>query len=71
MILGDFATITNLHPVITQGIEGDCHSLARALAQCTLLLIGADALTPSIIERVWGANEMYGATWEDRVVILH
>jgi hypothetical protein len=71
MILGDFTTITNLHPVITQEIKGDCHSLVQALARCTLLLLGADALNPSIIERVWGANEMYGATWEDRVVILH
>jgi hypothetical protein len=58
MILGDFATITNLHPVITQEIKGDRHSLARAHAQCTLLLIGADALTPLIIEHVWGANKI-------------
>jgi hypothetical protein len=58
MILGDFGTITNLHPVITQEIEGNHHFLAQALARCTLLLIGADALTPSIIECVWGANKI-------------
>jgi hypothetical protein len=58
MILGDFTTITNLHPVITQEIEGNCHCLTQALAQCTLLLIGADSLTPLIIERVWGANKI-------------
>jgi hypothetical protein len=57
MILSNFATITNLHPVIAHKIEGGRHSLARALARCTLLLIGANALTPSIIQQVWGANE--------------
>jgi hypothetical protein len=58
MMFGDFTTITNLHPVITQEIKGDCHSLTQALTQCTLLLIGADVLTPLIIEPVWGANKI-------------
>ncbi len=75
MILGDFATITNLHSVIAQEIEGDCHSLARALARCTLLLIRADALTPSIIECVWGANKIVqrnlGGPWGDLALICH
>ena len=31
--------------------------LAHALACCSLLLLGYDALTPSIIQRVWGAND--------------
>ena len=57
MLLSDFAVITNLQPVIYQDIEGDCLSLVRALAQCTLLLIGAEALTPTVIQRVWGAND--------------
>jgi hypothetical protein len=57
MILSNFVTITNLYPVITHKIEGDHHLLAQALTQCTLLLIGANALTPSIIQQVWGANE--------------
>ena len=36
-----------------------CHSLfvRWALARCTLLLIGAEALTPNIIKKVWGAND--------------
>ena len=50
MLLSDFATITNLHPVIARDIEGDRLLLACALAQCTLLLIGAEALTPSLIQ---------------------
>jgi hypothetical protein len=51
LLLNDFAVITNLHPVINHNIEGDRSSLARALARCTLLLIGAKALTPNIIQK--------------------
>ena len=57
MLLADYVTITNLHPVISNEIAGDRQALARALARCTLLLLGSDALTPSIIQRVWGAND--------------
>ena len=57
MLLADFVTITNLHSVIGSEIVGDRRTLARALARCTLLLLGSDALTPSIIQRVWGAND--------------
>ena len=57
LLLNDFTVITNLHPVIHHNIEGDRSSLARALARCTLLFIGAEALTPNIIKKVWGAND--------------
>jgi hypothetical protein len=57
MLLADFPTITNLHPVIHNEIADDQQALACALACCTLLLLGSDALTPSIIQRVWGAND--------------
>jgi hypothetical protein len=57
MILADFVTITNLHPVIGREIAGDWRALSRALARCILLLLGSDALTPSIIQQVWGAND--------------
>jgi hypothetical protein len=57
MLLADYVTITNLHPVIGSEIAGDRRALARTLARCTLLLLGSDALTPSIIQRVWGAND--------------
>ena len=57
MLLNDFAVITNLHPAAYHNNEGDRLSLARSLARCTLLLTGAEALTPNLIRRVWGANE--------------
>ena len=57
MLLTDFETITNLHPVIHNKIFNDRPALARALARCALLLLGSDTLTPSIIQRVWGANK--------------
>jgi hypothetical protein len=56
MLLADFATITNLHPVIYNKIANNQQALACALACCTLLLTGSDALTLLIIQRVWGAN---------------
>ena len=57
MLLADFAMITNLHPVIGSKITGNQRALACALARCTLLLLGSDALTPSIIQGVWGAKD--------------
>jgi hypothetical protein len=39
MLLIDCTTIMNLHPMIASDIKGECPSLARALAQCTLLLL--------------------------------
>ena len=57
MLLNDFAVITNLHPAAYHYNEGDRLSLARSLARCTLLLTGAEAITPNLIRRVWGANE--------------
>jgi hypothetical protein len=61
MLLADFATITNLHPVIHNKIADDQQALAHTLARCTLLLLGSDTLTPSIIQQVWGAND---AIWK-------
>jgi hypothetical protein len=52
MLLADFVTITNLHPVIGSKISGNQRELACALARCTRLLLGSDALTLSIIQRV-------------------
>ncbi len=56
MLLANFATITNLHLVVHNKIANDRQALAHALARCSLLLLGSDALTLSIIQRVWGAN---------------
>ncbi len=57
MLLADFATITNLHPVIHNKIADNRRALAHALALCAPLLLGSDTLTPPIIQRVWGAND--------------
>ena len=57
MLLADFTTITNFHPVIHNKIADNQRALAHALAQCTLLLLGSGTLTLSIIQRVWGAND--------------
>ena len=38
-------------------LPGDQADMARILARLTILLIGADACTPHIINSVWGENE--------------
>jgi hypothetical protein len=58
MLLTNFSAITNLHPTIHNKIANNEQALARALAHCSLLLLGSDALTPSIIHQVWGANDI-------------
>ncbi len=50
MLLANFFAITNLHPEIHNEIADDQQALACALARCSLLLLGSDALTPSIIQ---------------------
>jgi hypothetical protein len=62
MLLADFTTTTNLHPVIHNGVKDDQQALAQALACCFLLLLGLDALIPLIIQRVWGANDTIDKT---------
>jgi hypothetical protein len=49
MLLADFFAITNLHPSIHNEIADNQQALAHALAHCSLLILGSDALTPSII----------------------
>jgi hypothetical protein len=56
MLLANFATITNLYPVIHYEIANNQQALACALACCTLVLTGSDILNPSIIQRIWEAN---------------
>ncbi len=57
-LLANLPAITNLYPAIHNKIADNQQALARALARCSLLLLGSDALTPSIIQRVWGANDI-------------
>ena len=56
MLLVKFTMITNLHPVFYNKIIDDRRALAHTIACCSLLLLGSGALTSSIIQQVWGAN---------------
>jgi hypothetical protein len=63
MLFADFTMITNLNMVIHKGIEDGQRDLAQALTRCSLLLLGSHALTPSIIQWVWGANDAIRKTF--------
>ena len=58
MLLEDFVVISNLTAVFALGEPDDRRFLACRLACFSFLLLGADALTPRIISRVWGENEV-------------
>jgi hypothetical protein len=58
MLLKDFVTISNLTAVFALNKPEDRCALARMLARFSLLLLGAEALTPKIIANVWGQNDM-------------
>jgi hypothetical protein len=58
MLLEDFVVISNLTAVFALDEPDDRPTLARRLARFSLLLLGADALTPKIVARVWGENEV-------------
>ena len=51
------SSVLNLHPIIHNEIAANQRALAHALARCALLLLGYEALTPSIIQWVWDAND--------------
>jgi hypothetical protein len=58
MLLENFVKISNLTAVLALNEPADQCALARTLACFSLLLLGVDALTPRIITRVWGQNEV-------------
>jgi hypothetical protein len=58
MLLDDFVTLTNLTAVYLLDEPTNKHALACILAHFSLLMLVADALTPAIIERVWGQDEV-------------
>ena len=58
MLLEDFVVISNLAAVFALDEPGDRRTLVRRLARFSLLLLGSDALTPRIVRRVWGENEV-------------
>ena len=57
MLLEDFILLTNLTNVFPLNEPSDRKALARILARFSILLLGADALTPDIISQVWGHNK--------------
>jgi hypothetical protein len=57
-LLEDFFTISNLTAVLALNKTDNQQALARLLACFSLLLLGADALTPKIIAQVWGQNNI-------------
>ncbi len=58
MLLENFATLTNLTAVYLLDEPTEKHTLACILAHFSLLMLGADALTPVIIEHVWGQDDI-------------
>ncbi len=58
MLLEDFVTISNLTSVFALNEPDDRRALVRMLACFSLLLLGAEALTPKIIAKVWGQKDM-------------
>jgi hypothetical protein len=58
MLLNNFVTLTSLAAVYLLDKPTDKRALACILAHFSLLMLGADALTPAIIERVWGQDNV-------------
>ena len=58
MLLEDFVSLTNLTAVFALNKPTDRKMRACILARFAILLLGADALTPTIIRTVWGENEV-------------
>jgi hypothetical protein len=58
MLLEDFVSLTNPTAVFPLNKPSDRKALARILARFSILLLGADALTPEIITQVWGQNKI-------------
>ena len=56
MLLCDYVCLTNLSAFFRLNEEGARREIARILARFSLLMLGAKALTPRIVERVWGSN---------------
>ena len=58
MLLEDFVSLTNFTAVFALNGPTDRKILACILARFAILLLGADALTPMIIQTVWGENKV-------------
>jgi hypothetical protein len=75
MLCDIFVTLTNLAAVYLLNEPTDKRALAHILACFSLLMLGADALTPAIIERVWGQDDVVcqqlGSPTSDLAIICH
>jgi hypothetical protein len=73
MLLEDFVTLTNLDAVYLLSKSTNKHAMACILARFSLLMLGADALTPVIVEGVWGKDDFVcqhlGGTRGDLAII--
>jgi hypothetical protein len=58
MLLEDFVVISNLTAVFALNEPDERRTLTHQLARLSLQLLGADALTPKIVAKVWGENEV-------------
>ena len=58
MLLEDFVSLTNLTAVFALNKPSDRKMIIRILTHFAILLLGADALTPTIIQTVWGENDV-------------
>ncbi len=58
MLLEDFVSLTNLTAVFALKEPTNRKILARILTRFVILLLGADALIPTIIRTVWGENKV-------------
>ena len=58
MLLEDFVSLTNLTSVFALNKPTDRKMLACILTRFGILLLGADALTPTIIQTVWGESKV-------------
>ena len=58
MLLEDFVSLINLTAVFALNEPTDRKMLACILARSAILLLGTDALTPTIIRTVWGENKL-------------
>jgi hypothetical protein len=56
MLLCDYICLTNLLAFFRLNEEGTRREIAQILARFSLLMLGGKALTPQIVERVWGSN---------------
>jgi hypothetical protein len=58
MLLEDFVSLVKPTAVFPLNKSSNQKALARILARFSILLLGADALTPTIVNQVWGQNKM-------------